>query len=105
FRCHASFATEAAMTDVLNAVETARTEKTPYDTHYDNFIGGKWTPPRGGRYFDNPSPVDAAHAAKDSWGRTSATERAVILNRIADRMEQNLDLLAAAETWDNGKPI
>jgi aldehyde dehydrogenase len=113
------------MADVLNAVETARTEKTPYDTRYDNFIGGKWTPPLAGRYFDNPSPVDglklcevarsdagdveaaldAAHAAKDTWGRTSAAERAVILNRIADRMEQNLELLATAETWDNGKPI
>ena len=113
------------MTDVLNAVETARTEKTPFGTRYDNFIGGKWTPPLAGRYFDNPSPVDglklcevarsdagdveaaldAAHAAKDAWGRTSAAERAVILNRIADRMEQNLELLATADTWDNGKPI
>jgi len=113
------------MTDVLNAVETSRTEKTPYNTRYDNFIGGRWTPPLSGRYFDNPSPVDglklcevprsdagdveaaldAAHAAKDAWGRTSASERAVILNRIADRMEQNLELLATAETWDNGKPI
>jgi aldehyde dehydrogenase len=113
------------MTDVLNAVETARTEKTPYGTRYDNFIGGKWTPPLAGRYFDNTSPVDglklcevarsdaadveaaldAAHAAKDKWGRTSAGERALILNRIADRMEQNLELLATAEAWDNGKPI
>jgi aldehyde dehydrogenase len=113
------------MADVLNAVETARTEKTPFAARYDNFIGGTWAPPRAGRYFDNPSPVDglklceiarsdaadidaaldAAHAAKDSWGRTSAADRALILNRIADRMEQNLELLAAAETWDNGKPI
>src|SRR5262245_52333517 len=116
---------EVPMTDVLNAVETARTEKTPYTTRYDNFIGGKWTPPLAGKYFDNPSPVDglklcevarsdaadveaalnAAHAAKEKWGRTSAAERALILNRIADRMEQNLGLLALAETWDNGKPI
>ena len=113
------------MADVLNAVETARTEKTPYAARYDNFIGGKWAPPLAGRYFDNPSPadglklcevarsdaadidaaLDAAHAAKDAWGRTSAAERAVILNRIADRMEQNLELLATAEAWDNGKPI
>src|SRR5215831_9363838 len=113
------------MADVLNAVETARTEKTPYHPRYDNFIGGRRAPPLAGRYFDNPSPVDglnlcevarsdaadveaaldAAHAAKDAWGRTSAAERAVILNRIADRMEQNLELLATAETWDNGKPI
>ena len=113
------------MADVLNAVETSRTEKTPYNTRYDNFIGGRWTPPLSGRYFDNPSPIDglklcevprsdagdveaaldAAYAAKDKWGRTSAAERAVILNRIADRMEENLELLATAETWDNGKPI
>ena len=113
------------MADVLSTVESARTEKTPYATRYDNFIGGKWTPPLAGRYFDNPSPVDglklcevarsdagdveaaldAAHAAKDAWGRTSAAERALILNRIADRMEQNLELLATAEAWDNGKPI
>ncbi|TIW90336.1 MAG: aldehyde dehydrogenase family protein, partial [Mesorhizobium sp.] len=84
-----------------------------------------WTEPRSGRYFDNYSPVngqllcevarsdeadveaalDAAHGAKDAWGRTSVAERALILNRIADRMEDNLDLLALAETWDNGKPI
>ena len=113
------------MSDVLNAVETQRTVKTPYAERYDNFIGGAWTPPRSGRYFDNPSPVDgltlcevarsdaadidaaldAAHAAKEAWGRTSAAERAVVLNRIADRMEQNLELLATAETWDNGKPL
>src|SRR4030095_12285482 len=85
----------------------------------------KWAEPRSGRYFENFSPVngqllceiarsdandvedalDAAHAAKEAWGRTSVAERALILNRIADRMEQNLDLLARAETWDNGKPI
>src|SRR3984885_6594743 len=92
---------------------------------YDNFIGGKWVAPKEGRYFDNPSPVtgkklcsvprsgaadielalDAAHKAKDAWGRTSATERSTILLKIADRMEANLELLATAETWDNGKPI
>ncbi len=54
---------------------------------------------------DIEAALDAAHAAKDAWGRTSAAERALILNRIADRMEENLDLLARAETWDNGKPI
>ena len=98
---------------------------TPFKDVYDNFIGGKFVPPISGRYFDNASPVngkvlcriarsdekdieaalDAAHAAADAWGRTSATERALILNRIADRMEQNLELLATCETWDNGKPI
>jgi aldehyde dehydrogenase len=97
----------------------------PFAARYDNFIGGQWVVPKSGRYFDNISPVtgkpvgqvarsdaadieaalDAAHAAKDAWGRTAAAERALILNRIADRMEANLAALATAETWDNGKPI
>ncbi|GAA2504410.1 aldehyde dehydrogenase family protein [Streptomyces thermolineatus] len=92
---------------------------------YDNFIGGEWAAPAEGQYFDNPSPVDgrvfcqvarstaadvdraldAAHAAADKWGRTSATERANLLNRIADRIEENLEKLAVAETWENGKPV
>ncbi len=92
---------------------------------YDNFIGGKFVAPVEGRYFDNPSPItgaklcevarstaadielalDAAHKAKDAWGKTSPTARAIILNKIADRMEQNLDTLALIETLDNGKPI
>ena len=92
---------------------------------YDNFIGGKWIAPVGGEYFDNISPItghpicqvarsraadielalDAAHKAKDSWGKTSAAERANILNKIADRMESNLAALALVETVDNGKPI
>jgi aldehyde dehydrogenase len=92
---------------------------------YDNFIGGQWVKPVHGEYFDNISPVtgkpvckiarssaedielalDAAHKAKDGWGQRSSTERANILNRIAQRMEDNLDLLAMAETIDNGKPI
>ena len=98
---------------------------SPFAKSYDNFIGGRWAAPQGGRYFDNISPItgksvcqvarsdaddielalDAAHAVKEAWGRTSPAERAVILNRIADVMEANLDLLATAETWDNGKPI
>jgi aldehyde dehydrogenase len=97
----------------------------PFAARYDNFIGGKWAPPRAGRYFDNPSPItgkplcqiarsdaadihaalDAAHAARDAWGRTPVAERALILNRIADRMEANLERLAVAESWDNGKPV
>ena len=92
---------------------------------YDNFIGGKWVAPVDGRYFDNPSPVtgqtlcqvprssaadielalDAAHKAKDAWGKTSAAERSKVLNRIADTLEQKLDLVAMIETLDNGKPI
>jgi len=99
--------------------------KNPFKQRYDNFIGGKFVPPVGGSYFQNISPVigqpfcevarstaddvelalDAAHAAKTSWGKTSPAERANILNRIADRMEANLELLALAETIDNGKPI
>jgi aldehyde dehydrogenase len=95
------------------------------ESRYGNFIGGEWLPPSKGDYFENPSPVngksfteiarstgedvelalDAAHAAKRAWGRTSVAERAVILNKIADRIEQNLEMLAIAETWDNGKPV
>jgi len=96
-----------------------------YAARYDNFIGGDWKPPVEGRYFENPSPVDgqvftevarssaadvelaldAAHGAADAWGATSASERANILNKIADRIEANLESLAVAETWENGKPV
>jgi aldehyde dehydrogenase len=92
---------------------------------FENFIGGKWVAPVKGQYFDNPSPVtgkrlcqvarstaedielalDAAHKAREAWGKTSVTERAKVLNRIADIIETNLDLLAMVETLDNGKPI
>ena len=92
---------------------------------YDNFIGGKWVPPVKGEYFEVTTPVtgevftraarssaedielalDAAHAAKDAWGKTSTTERASILNKIADRIEENLEIIAVAETWDNGKAV
>ncbi len=92
---------------------------------YDNFIGGDWVAPVKGKYFDNVTPItggifnevarstsddielalDAAHAAKDAWGRTSATERANILNKIADRIEANLPALAILESVENGKPI
>ncbi|MDF1632701.1 aldehyde dehydrogenase [Mycoplana sp. MJR14] len=99
--------------------------ETPFKLTYGNYIGGEWRQPIGGKYFDNLTPVtggklcevarsderdieaalDAAHAAKDQWGRTSTTERANILTKIAQRMEDNLELLARAETLDNGKPI
>ncbi len=99
--------------------------QSPFKLRYGNFIGGEWRDPVNGRYFDNITPVtggklcevarsdeadinlalDAAHAAKDKWGGTSTTERSNILNKIADRMEANLELLARAETWDNGKPL
>ena len=98
---------------------------TKFRSRYDNYIGGEWVAPRAGEYFENPSPVtgrsfcevarskaddveaalDAAHRAKASWGRTSVAERAAVLNKIADRMEANLEMLAVAETWDNGKPV
>jgi aldehyde dehydrogenase len=96
-----------------------------FKPRYDNFIGGKFTAPLSGEYFDNVSPVtghvftqaarsneadinlalDAAHAAADAWGKTSPAARAGILNKIADKMEENLELLAYVETVDNGKPI
>jgi aldehyde dehydrogenase len=97
----------------------------PYKAKYDNFIGGKWVAPTKGEYFDVISPItgknytkaarssaedvelalDAAHAAADKWGKTSTTERANILLKIADRIEANLALIATADTIDNGKPI
>jgi aldehyde dehydrogenase len=96
-----------------------------FKSRYDNFIGGEWVRPAHGRYFENVTPVtgkpycevarsdendvnvalDAAHRAKERWGRTSPADRALVLTRIADRMEANLEKLALAETWDNGKPI
>lgn len=92
---------------------------------YDNYINGKWTPPSTGQYFEVVSPVDgklmakAAHSAKldienavnaadaafQTWSQTSATERSILLNKIADRLEANLQHLAAVETLDNGKAI
>ena len=113
----------------MNAVASPRPQAVDpssiFKQRYENFIGGQWRAPAGGQYFENTSPItgkvithvarsqaedieralDAAHAAKDAWGKTSATERANVLLKIADRIEQNLDLLAHAETWDNGKPI
>lgn len=109
----------------MNKAEFNRTARPNFKTRYGNYIGGEWVEAKSGRTFENFSPVngqllcevarseaadveaalDAAHKAKDAWGRTSPAERAVILNRIADVMEDNLALLAEAETWDNGKPI
>jgi aldehyde dehydrogenase len=92
---------------------------------YDNFIGGKWVPPVDGKYFDNISPItgktvcqvarsqaadielalDAAHKVKDAWSNTAPAKRAEILNKIADRIDENLEIIASVETIDNGKPI
>ncbi|GAA4257904.1 hypothetical protein GCM10022255_076520 [Dactylosporangium darangshiense] len=96
-----------------------------YEPRYDHWIGGQYVKPVRGQYFENPTPVtgqpfceiargtaedvelalDAAHGAADAWGRTPVAERANILNKIADRIEANLEALAVAETWENGKPI
>ncbi|WP_182345886.1 aldehyde dehydrogenase family protein [Tomitella gaofuii] len=96
-----------------------------FQSRYDNWIGGTWTAPVGGEYFENTTPVtgrafcevarsgaadvelalDAAHAAAPAWGKTTAAERALVLNSIADRMEANLESIAVAESWDNGKPV
>jgi len=95
------------------------------ESRYGNFIGGEWVPPVSGKYFENITPVtgqpfteiarstgddielalNAAHGAKQAWGRTSVAERSQILNKIADTIEANLEMLAVAETWENGKPI
>ncbi len=99
--------------------------KISLKSRYENYIGGKWVPPVKGQYFTNTTPVtggalcdvprsgaedielalDAAHAAKVAWSKTSPAERAVMMNLIADRMQEKLEYLATIETWDNGKPI
>jgi aldehyde dehydrogenase len=96
-----------------------------YESRYGNFIGGEWVAPVRGRYFEDPTPVtgqvfcevprsdeadvekalDAAHAAAPAWGKTAPVERAALLNKIADRIEENREALALADVWDNGKPI
>jgi aldehyde dehydrogenase len=101
------------------------TSPVSFQSRYGNFIGGDWVNPVKGQYFENPTPVtgrpftevarstaedielalDAAHGAAPAWGRTSPTERARVLLAIADRLEANLEAVAVAETWDNGKPV
>ncbi|GAA4742588.1 acetaldehyde dehydrogenase ExaC [Gordonia alkaliphila] len=96
-----------------------------YQSRYDNFIGGAWVPPVKGQYFENPSPIDgkvfcevarstaedidlaldAAHAAAPAWGKTTVAARAQVLNKIADTMEANLEAIAVAESWENGKAV
>jgi aldehyde dehydrogenase len=100
-------------------------DKVSFRPRYGNYIGGRWEKPASGQYFENITPItgnpfceiprsnakdielalDAAHGAREAWGHSSPTQRAIIMNQIAQRMEDNLDLLALAETWDNGKPI
>ena len=94
-------------------------------SRYGHYIGGEWVAPAKGQYFENISPVngkpfteiargteedieaalDAAHAAFPAWKKTSTTERANLLNKIADRLEENLEAIAVAESYDNGKPV
>ena len=103
------------------------TENSPvqFREKYDNFINGEWVAPIDGEYFDNSSPIDgktfcqiarskeadveaaldAAHAAKDAWGKTSVTERSNILLKLADGIEANLEAIAIAESYENGKPV
>jgi aldehyde dehydrogenase len=92
---------------------------------YENFIGGEWIAPTTGEYSENVTPstgepfcevahsgeqdielaLDAAHAAKDEWGQRSPAERAAVLNDVADAIEENLEMLAVAESYENGKPV
>jgi aldehyde dehydrogenase len=110
---------------MLYAAPGSAGAKIAYKDRYDNFIGGKWLAPVKGGYFDVITPIngrvytkaarstaedielalDAAHAAAAKWGKTAPAERANLLLKIADRIEANLELLAYAETVDNGKPI
>ena len=118
-------ATEPQSTAKVYAAPGTEGAVMGYDKRYDHYIGGRWTAPVKGEYFTNISPVtgevfcevargtaedveaalDAAHAAAPGWARTPVAERARILNLVADRMEANLEKIALAETWDNGKPI
>ncbi|MBI9113894.1 acetaldehyde dehydrogenase ExaC [Sanguibacter suaedae] len=96
-----------------------------FKSRYEHWIGGEWVAPVKGQYFEDVSPVngkpfaevgrgtaedieaalDAAHRAAPAWGRTTASERAAVLNAVADVITDNLEMLAVAETWDNGKPV
>ena len=96
-----------------------------FKNRYDHFIGGEYVAPKKGQYFENPTPVtgenftevargtaedvdaalDAAHAAAPKWGKTTVAERANILNKMADRIEEKLESIAVAESWENGKPV
>jgi aldehyde dehydrogenase len=116
---------EFSMATMTEPIPGKLSDKVSFRPRYGNYIGGKWTEPASGQYFENVTPItgktfceiprsnaqdieralDAAHAARESWGHTSPTHRAILMNKIAQRMEDNLDILALAETWDNGKPI
>jgi aldehyde dehydrogenase len=116
-----------ATAEKTTAFDVPGTSGSPVEVkaHYDNFIGGEWVPPTTGEYRANATPrtgepfcevahsasedvdlaLDAAHAAKDAWGEASVTERSRVLNAVADAIEENLELLAVAESYENGKPV
>ena len=117
---------QASSSKLSSSLDTSHLKvKFPFKAKYGNYINGKFVEPKSGKYFDNTTPItnevicqvprsnekdidfalDAAHAAFPAWGKTSITERSNILNKIADKIEQNLNLLATAECLDNGKPI
>ena len=118
--------TETVKSGVSASLDTSHLKVPfPYKKKYGNYINGKFVEPKSGKYFDNVSPInnevicqvprsdakdvdaalDAAHAAFKEWGKTDITTRSNILNKIADVLEKNLNLLATAECLDNGKPI
>jgi len=90
-----------------------------------NYIDGRLCAPRTARYLDVFEPATgqpyadcpdsgkddvnaAAEAAQRSfaaWSATPSSQRALLLNRIADRLEARLDEFAAAESRDSGKPV
>ncbi|HWB68685.1 MAG TPA: aldehyde dehydrogenase family protein, partial [Solirubrobacterales bacterium] len=116
-----------ATVEKSQAFEAPGTPGSPVEVseEYGNFIGGRFVPPAGGEYRDNLTPatgepfsrvanstpddveaaLDAAHAAKDEWGEAAPSERAAVLNAMADAIEENLQMLAIAESWENGKPV
>jgi aldehyde dehydrogenase len=116
-----------ASTQKAETYEAPGHEGSPVElkARYENFIGGHWQAPANGQYSANVTPatgepftevprssgedielaLDAAHAAKDAWGEASTTERSRVLNRVADAIEDNLEMLAVAESWENGKPV
>ena len=120
-----TYATSEGEITMIYANPNTEGSLVTFKERYDNYIGGEWVPPVKGQYLEVKSPVngkvfstvarsseedvelalDAAHAAKDAWAKTSATYRANILNQIANRIEANLEMLAVAETWDNGKAV
>ena len=118
--------TETVKGGVSSSLDTSHLKVPfPFKKKYGNYIGGKFVEPKSGKYFDNVSPInnevicqmarsdakdvdaalDAAHEAFKEWGKTDITTRSNIMNKIADVLEKNLNLLATAECLDNGKPI